>query len=279
MIELKSIQKQNNQEEEYPPRWSYKKHAFPNGKKSYWIKFKLWPGDQKFFCAPKVLTIKFDKELNQYGNDNISVFNDWKVTKLSYSTNLPKLCEELNFFEALYDTDHELITSLFRIKHLIDIDTITYTLKNFNAFKDMCYKTLFTPSMLEKIELMVEDNYTDDIEAENERNMKNPDMANIMQRKKRSLEFLNVHVKAILKISFAIKILSFIINHFIVMRSLNLQKNIDLMYEFYIDAFYIFNFEFDIFNKLYSYSENKVSSSFSYNKAIFEQQEIKNSVS
>lgn len=274
MIQLKNLPKENINVEDLPPRWKYKKHAFPNGMESYWIKWKLYPADQKFFSSPKVLTINFDKELEQFGNENISVFNDWKVTKLSYSTNLPRLCEELNFFETLYDTDHELITSLFRIKYLIDIDTISYTMKNFNAFKDMCYKTIFTPSLLEKIEKMVEENYADDIEAENERNMKNPDMANIMLRKKKSLEFLNVHVKAILKVSFAIKILSFVINHFIVMRSLNLQKNIEIMYDFYVDAFYIFNFDFDIFNKLYCYVENKVSSAVSYNKSIFEQQEI-----
>lgn len=275
MIELKNLPKTQTVEvEEYPPRWKYKKNSFPNGKSSYWIKWKLWPGDQKFFSAPKLLTIKFDKELDQFGNNNISVFNDWKITKLSYSSNLPKLCEELNFFTTLYDTEGELITSLFRIKYLIDIDTISYTMNNFNAFKDMCYKTIFTPSMLEKIDRMVEENYADDIEAENERNMKNPDMVNIMRRKKKSLEFLNVHVKAILKISFAIKILSIIINHFIVMRSLNLQKNIGIMYDFYVDAFDVFGFEFSIFNKLFSYIESKVSSSYNYNKSIFEQQEI-----
>ena len=36
---------------------------------------------------------------------------------------------------------------------------------------------------------MIDENYVDDIEAENERNMKNPDMLSIMQRKKKSLEF------------------------------------------------------------------------------------------
>jgi hypothetical protein len=275
MVELKQIPRATvSAEDLLPPRWPYKRHSFPNGQSSYWIKWKLWPGDQRFFSTPKVLTIKFDKELDQFGNDNISVFNDWKITKLSYSTNLPKLCEELNFFSAMYDQEGELITSLFRIKYLIDIDTISYTMKNFKAFKDLCYKTIFTPTMLEKIEKMIEENYSDDIEAENERNMQNPDMANIMQKKKKSLEFLNVHVKAILKISFAIKILSIIINHFIVMRSLNLQKNIQIMYDFYFDAFSVFGFEFSIFNKLFSYIENKVNSSYNYNRSIFEQQEI-----
>lgn len=128
--------------------------------------------------------------------------------------------------------------------------------------------------MKEKIIRMVEENYVDDIEAENMKNMQNPDMLSIMQRKKKSLEFLNVHVKAMLQISFGIKILSFIINHFAVMRSINIQKNIDIFYDFYIDMFNVFEFDFNIYNKIYAYVENKVNSSYNFNKSIFEQQEI-----
>lgn len=256
------------------PRWKYKKHAFPNGAASYWIKWKLYPDDARFFSLPKTMIIKFDKELEHVDNENISALNEWKVTKLSYSSYLPRMCEELNFFETMYDEEGELITSLFRIKYLIDVDNISYTMNNFQAFKDLVYKTIFTPSMKEKIIRMVEENYVDDIEAENMKNMQNPDMLSIMQRKKKSLEFLNVHVKAMLQISFGIKILSFIINHFAVMRSINIQKNIDIFYDFYIDMFNVFEFDFNIYNKIYAYVENKVNSSYNFNKSIFEQQEI-----
>ncbi|MCM1218416.1 MAG: hypothetical protein NC548_28345 [Lachnospiraceae bacterium] len=256
------------------PRWPYKKHAFPNGAESYWIKWKLYPDDARFFSLPKTMIIKFDKELAHVDNENISALNEWKVTKLSYSSYLPRMCEELNFFEAMYDQEGELITALFRIKYMIDVDNISYTMKNFDAFKDLCYKTIFTPSMKEKITRMVDENYVDDIEAENVKNMKNPDMLSIMQRKKKSLEFLNVHVKAMIQISFGIKILSFIINHFAVMRSVNIQKNIDLFHKFYIDMFGVFDWDFDIYNKIYAYIENKVNSSYNFNKSIFEQQEI-----
>lgn len=256
------------------PRWPYKKHSFPNGASSYWIKWKLYPDDARFFSLPKTMIIKFDKELAHVDNENIAALNEWKVTKLSYSSYLPRMCEELNFFEAMYDQEGELITALFRIKYMIDVDNISYTMKNFDAFKDLCYKTIFTPSIKAKIARMVDENYVDDIEAENIRNMKNPDMLSIMQRKKKSLEFLNVHVKAMIQISFGIKILSFIINHFAVMRSINIQKNIDLFHRFYIDMFQVFDWDFDIYNKIYAYIENKVNSSYNFNKSIFEQQEI-----
>lgn len=259
------------------PRWKYKKNAFPNGAASYWVRWKLHPDDARFHSLPKTMIIKFDKELSHINNENIAALNEWKVTKLSYSSYLPKMCEELNFFETMYDQEGELVTALFRIKYLIDADNVSYTMKNFDAFKDLCYKTIFTPSMKEKITRMIDENYIDDIEAENIRNMKNPDMLSIMQRKKKSLEFLNVHVKAMLQISFGIKILSFIVNHFAVMRSVNIQKNIDYFYEMYIGMFKVFDWDFDIYNKIYAYIENKVNSSYNFNKSIFEQQEINRS--
>lgn len=234
------------------PRWKYKKHAFPNGASSYWVKWKLYPDDARFFSMPKTMIIKFDRELAHVNNENIAALNEWKVTKLSYSSYLPRMCEELNFFETMYDQEGELITALFKIKWLIDVDNISYTMKNFEAFRDLCYKTIFTQSMKDKITRMIDENYIDDIEAENVRNMSNPDMLSIMQRKKKSLEFLNVHVKAMLQISFGIKILSFIVNHFAVMRSINIQKNIDLFYQFYIGMFTVFEWDFNIYNKIYA---------------------------
>jgi len=273
MLQLNAIKTVDTQPE-IIPRWEYKKHAFPNGAESYWIKWRCHPDDMRFFSMPKTMIIKFDKELSHINNENISALNEWKVTKLSYSSYLPRMCEELNFFETMYDQEGELIAALFKIKYLIDVDNISYTMKNFDAFKDLVYKTIFTESMKNKITRMIEENYVDDIEAENIKNMKNPDMLSIMQRKKKSLEFLNVHVKAMLMISFGIKILSFIVNHFAVMRSINIQKNIELFYRFYVGMFDVFDFEFNIYNKIYSYVESKTSTCANFNRSIFSQQEV-----
>ena len=38
--------------------------------------------------------------------------------------------------------------------------------------------------------------------------------------------------------------------------------------------FHVFEFDFDIYNKIYAYIENKVNSSYNFNKSTFEQQEI-----
>ena len=253
MLQIDAL-KPVEQVKEVLPRWKYKKNSFPNGVKSHWIRWKLYPDDARFFSRDKekILIIKFDKELSHLNNENISALNEWKVTRAAYATHLPYICEELNFFETMYDQEGELIAALFRIKYLIDVDNISYTMKNFDAFKDLCYKTLFTESMKNKIAQMVDENYVDDIEVENINNIKNPDILTIMQRKKKSLEFLNVHVKAMLQISFGIKILSFIINHFAVMRSINIAKNSDLFYRFYIDMFNVYEFDFNIYNKIYT---------------------------
>lgn len=272
IIQVNSVNLQEKPKE--IPRWEYKKHSFPDGNKSYWIGWKLYPDDAKFFASPKLLTIKFDRELSQLNNEHIAALNEWKITKVSYSNYLPRMCEELNFFVTMYDQEGELIASLFRIKYLIDVDSISYTMANFEAFTDLVYRTIFTPSMKNKIRRMIDENYVDDIEAENVRNMSNPDMLSIMQRKKKSLEFLNDHVKAMLEISFGIKILSFIVNHFAVMRSINIQKNIDIFYRFYLPMFEVFEHPFNIYNKIFSYIENKVNSSYNFNRSIFEQQEI-----
>ena len=250
MLQINALKQVEKVEEDKPI--DHKIHYFPNKKGSYWIKFKCNECEKKFFSLPKTMIIKFDKELSHIDNENISALNEWKVSKTSYSTYLPKMCEELNFFEILYDQDGELITALFRIKYLIDVDNISYTMRNFEAFRDLCYKTIFTPSIKAKLMKMVEENYVDDIEAENIKNMQNPDMLSIMQRKKKSLEFLNIHVKAMLLISFGIKILSFIINHFAVMRSVNIQKNKEVFYDFYLPMFDVFEWDFNIYNKIYA---------------------------
>ena len=99
---------------------------------------------------------------------------------------------------------------------------------------------------------MVDENYIDDIEAENSRNLKNADMLSILQKKKKSLEFLNMHVKAMLVISYGIKMVSFVCNHFMVMRNVDMKKDIGVFYDFYIKMFDTFDFPFNIYNKIYA---------------------------
>ena len=52
------------------------------------------------------------------------------------------------------------------------------------------------------------------------------------------------------------------------MRSINIQKNLEIFYRFYLDMFDVFEHDFNIFNKLYSYVESKVNSSSNFNRSI-----------
>jgi hypothetical protein len=276
MLKLQAVASIKRQVDEKPvvKRWKYKRHSFPNKKSSYWIKWKIHPDDVKFYVSGRSMMIDFDKELT-LDNPNTQPLNEWKVSRSSYYQHLPFIVEELNFFETMYDNDNELIAGLFRLKYLIDVNRLDYTEKNYDAFVDVAYKTLFTDSMKAKIIKMIDDNYVDDIEEENP-NLSS-DILTIMQRKKKSLEFKNDHVKAMLMISFGIKILAIIASHYITSKELHTNPKIDtaaIFYAFYIPMFKVFDFEFNIYNKIYSYVENKVNSAYNFNKSIFEQQEI-----
>lgn len=277
MLKLQTVAsiKRPDQEKKIVPRWKYKRHSFPNGKKSFWIKWKLHPDDAKFFANGRSMIIDFNKELN-LDNINIDCINEWKINRSSYYQHLPFMVDEFNFFETLYDKEGELIASLFRIKYLMDVDSTEFTAKTFGTFKDLCYKTIMTSTMKEKIKQMIEENYVDDIEENNEQT--SPDILTIMQRKKKSLEFKNEHVKAMLMISFGIKILAVIISHFCVTRGIVISENQHLFYDFYKGMFKEFDFDFSIYNKIYSYIENKVNSSYNFNKSIYEQQEIEGDI-
>ena len=66
------------------------------------------------------------------------------------------ICEQINFFTALYDDDNDLITSMLIAKYLTDSET--YTIATFEQFYQHLYSILFPPKTMEKIKLMVEEN-------------------------------------------------------------------------------------------------------------------------
>lgn len=66
------------------------------------------------------------------------------------------ICEQINFFTALYDDDNDLITSMLAAKYITDSET--YTINTFDEYYKELFNTLFTPRTMEKIKLMVEEN-------------------------------------------------------------------------------------------------------------------------
>lgn len=66
------------------------------------------------------------------------------------------ICEQINFFTALYDDDNDLITSMLIAKMLTDSQT--YTIVTFDEYQQKLYEILFPETTLAKIRKMVEEN-------------------------------------------------------------------------------------------------------------------------
>lgn len=66
------------------------------------------------------------------------------------------ICEQINFFTALYDDDNDLITSMLIAKCVTDSEQ--YTIKTFKEYYEQLYDILFPPRTMAKIQKMVEEN-------------------------------------------------------------------------------------------------------------------------
>lgn len=210
-------------------------------------------------------------------------YNQFLISKTSYENQLDNIIRYVNFFIHFYDTEQELIAAYLKLKLAIDRDRVDdttgegegeklYGANDKEAFISLLYDVMFTPSMVEKIKRMVEENYTDDIEAGPEEK-KRYYKAN-EKRHLESLEFTNQHVKILHAISFGMKILCPVMFHFCTINSIKIDKTNLVIYDFYKPLFDLFNDGCNMFNKLYVYVKTKVLESDANNKLIFEQREI-----
>ena len=105
--------------------------------------------------------------------------------------------------------------------------------------------------MCDKICKMVEENYLDDIEQnDDEGNAKyNPKDKKYLE----SLEFTNEHMKILLQISFAMKIMSPVMLHYFAINVIDIGKDTEHIYNFYKRLFSIFGKDVDMYTKLYVY--------------------------
>jgi hypothetical protein len=242
-------------------RNGYPQHMFKHGFPSYFHKFELRPEDEIFFALGNVLTIKFDKMIGEYN----SIYNEFIINKHSYANNLANICLDLNFFEALYDTDHELIVAMYRIKYFIDTDAVP-AINQIDFFIDILYNTIATPSILSKISLMVEENYAHDINIDIKQSA--------IEKKRAILEFTNEQVKAILKSAYIIKVLGILSTHYVAMKQIKVSTISPFYDRIYQRSMNLFSDKFDIYNKTLAYIESKVRDSYNHNQPIYQQREI-----
>lgn len=159
------------------------------------------------------------------------------------------ICEQINFFTALYDHDNDLITSMLVAKYVTDSQT--YTIVTFDEFFKQLYEILFPQSTMDKIMKMVEENDVGD------------DTVGLFP-----LDFL----RDIYILSFMIKVLHLFIEHFVISTG-NSPKD---MYELFAKAYtYVCDkINPNIYVLLYNYVSNNITRSIASNSNIYDMQAI-----
>lgn len=159
------------------------------------------------------------------------------------------ICEQINFFTALYDEDNDLITSMLIAKYLTDSQT--YTIVTFEEYQQQLFDILFPERTIDKIKKMVEENDVGD------------DVTGL---------FPEDMPRDIYIVSFMIKVMHIFIEHFIISTG-NSPKD---LYELFAVAFtnVMNHINPNIYVLLYDYVYNSVVQSCSSNANIYDMQAI-----
>ena len=159
------------------------------------------------------------------------------------------ICEQINFFTALYDDDNDLITSMLIAKLMTDSQT--YTIVTFDEYQKQLFDILFPERTIAKIRKMVEENDVGD------------DVTGL---------FPEDMPRDIFIVSFMIKVMHIFIEHFIISTG-NSPKD---LYELFATAFtHIMNhINPNMYVLLYDYVYNSVVQSCSSNANIYDMQAI-----
>lgn len=219
----------------------------------------------------KIFVVNFDKI---FGIPKLKKYNRFVINKTSYENQLDIITRYTNFFIHFYDKEQELINAYLKLQMTMDPEVCgdLYGPDDMKAFIDFLYQIMFTPTMVQKIKQMVEDNYLDDIENNSDEKKKYY-KAN-EKKHLESLEFTNQHIKILLAISFGMKILCPVMFHFCASNGIKIDKTNLVIFTFYEPLFNLFNEDCNMYNKLYVYVKTKVLESNANNSTIFEQREI-----
>lgn len=206
------------------------------GKVSKLLKIDKWtPKSSQCIVEPdnKIFLCHFDRVFQQ---PKLERYNKFYIQKLSYINNLELITKYINYFINCYDSDNELISAYLKIKFETD-EKRSFTENNMEAYISFLYEILFTDTIINKINMLVDDNYLFDIEGNDSKKKK-------YQKNDRkhleSLEFTNQHVKILLRISFAMKLMAPCMLHYHAINSMKLEKDSDNIYKFYKPLFDIF---------------------------------------
>ena len=202
----------------------------------------------------KIFICHFDKIT---GIEKYSALNNFIIKKESYKNQLDCIVQYINFFMNVYDTDNELAIAYLKLKYEIDKQR-HFNKDNMDALIEFIYDVIFTPTMVEKIRNMVFDNYLDDIENTSDDNKKK--YKKNEKKHLESLEFTNMHIKVLLRISMGIKIISPVLFHYVAKNNIKLTKDSDVIFRFFYPLFGIFGTAetYDYFDKDGNFLSDKI---------------------
>ena len=218
-----------------------------------------------------IFIVNFDKVFH---DPNAAKYNKFCVKKSSYEEHLKIYAQYINYFINKYDTENELVSAYFKLKYMLDAENM-FTKDNPYALIEAIYDIIFTPSICDKIIRMVHDKYLDDIERPSDEDYKKGAENKYLE----SLEFKNIHIEILLRISTAFKIITPVMYHYFTKNrikpdDLTQKRDISIVYDFHKPALKLFQGDVDIFNKLFVYVKRKVVDSCFHNEKIFRQREI-----
>lgn len=166
----------------------------------------------------------------------------------------------MNYFEKFYDTDKELLVTLFKFKYIIDYQD-NYSEEMF--INDL-RRYILCDSLMIKAHMMNEDNYCLDLDKKNYRNNRNP-----------CLQYSDKHGKILMWMSLTINMMIPLITHYCYMNNVADVNNFllrvyDIILQYVTATTYV-----DIYSKLCETTLSNVDKNSRDNSGIWDLQDIR----
>lgn len=159
------------------------------------------------------------------------------------------ICEQINFFCALYDDDNELLTNMLVAKYITDSQC--YTIANIDEYHKKLYETLFSGRIIEKIRKMTEENDVGDV----------------------TLGLFHVDfLRDMFILAFMLKVMHIFIEHFIILTGNSPRDQYELFAKPYIYAMNQLNPQ--MHPTLYAYISKAVIQSIKSNSNVYDMQAL-----
>lgn len=229
----------------------YEYNSFPKGfngkvfKKTRFIQWEPIPEDIIIRNLGSQIFVNFSAVIPDLNEPLLEIFQ-MRSKRIDCQT---LICEQINFFTALYDDDNDLITSMCIAKYITDSQT--YTIETFNEYFKHIYSILFPPRTIEKIRLMVEENDVGDVTT--------------------GLFFVDC-LRDIFIVSFMIKVMHIYIEHFVISTG-NSPKD---LYELFARTFTHIMDEINpnLYLTLYNYVHKNVADNMRSNSNLYDMQAL-----